>query len=63
MYEGLPQTMKDDIDGLKSIHDWHRFRGTLVKGGQVTKAQIKEALAVFPPQSHPVCRITSELEL
>lgn len=54
-YAGLPQDVKDRIDGLYAEHDIIRSFG-----GRVTPEKKAELNATYPPQRHPVVRIHPE---
>lgn len=54
-YAGLPQDVKDRIDGLYAEHDIIRSFG-----GRVTPEKRAELNATYPPQRHPVVRTHPE---
>ena len=50
-YDGLPDEIKDRIDGLTAVHDWaHSF------GLGMDAERIEQMRAQFPPAEHPVVR-------
>jgi taurine dioxygenase len=58
-YAGLPQRVKDRIDGLVAVHDFGNFRDGLRKKG-ATEAQIEAFNAQYPNPQHPVVRTHPE---
>lgn len=54
-YDGLPDAVRERIDGLVAVHDWRRSFGLAMAPEQV------EALSPqFPPVEHPVVRVHPE---
>src|SRR5262249_16938388 len=50
-YAGLPDEVKDRIDGLTAVHDWaHSF------GRGMDPERIEQMREQFPPAEHPVVR-------
>lgn len=50
-YDGLPEEVKDRIDGLRAVHDFsHSF------GRQLSAPELEEMRARFPAVDHPVVR-------
>jgi taurine dioxygenase len=58
-YDGLPETVKDRIDGLVALHDFENFRrGLRAKGA--SEAEIAAFDAKYPNALHPVVRTHPE---
>ncbi len=58
-YAGLPQRIKDRIDGLVAVHDFGNFRAGLRRKG-ATEEQIDAFNARYPNPEHPVVRTHPE---
>jgi taurine dioxygenase len=58
-YDGLPDGVKDRVDGLTAVHDFGNFREGLRKRG-ATEEQIAEFNAKYPNPEHPVIRTHPE---
>ena len=58
-YEGLPQRIKDAVEGRVARHDFARFRVGLQKAG-ASEDEIAEADAKYPNPHHPVIRTHPE---
>jgi taurine dioxygenase len=58
-YDGLPQRIKDRIDGQVARHDFAGFRRGLRRGGAST-TEIAEFDATYPNPEHPVIRTHPE---
>jgi len=58
-YDGLPQEVKDEVDGRTARHDFARFRTGLEKAG-ASAEEIEEANARYPNPHHPVIRTHPE---
>jgi taurine dioxygenase len=54
-YEGLPQSLKERIDGLTAIHDFTHVFGRHLTGEKLTEMQQK-----YPQVEHPVIRTHPE---
>jgi taurine dioxygenase len=54
-YDGLPDALRDRIDGLTAIHDWRRSFGLAMDPEQVAALSPQ-----FPPIEHPVVRVHPE---
>jgi taurine dioxygenase len=54
-YDGLPERIKEQIDGLVAVHDWRQSFGL----GMAPEA-VEELSPRFPPVEHPVVRIHPE---
>ena len=50
-YQGLPDDLKERIDGLRAIHDFSQSFGF-----GLTPEQLEESRKKFPPAEHPVVR-------
>lgn len=58
-YEGLPQRIKDKVEGKVARHDFENFRKRLIKNG-ATSEQIEEFDRTYPNPEHPVIRTHPE---
>lgn len=58
-YDGLPEHVKDRIDGLVAMHDFEGFRKKLRARG-ATPAELEAFNAKFPNAFHPVVRTHPE---
>jgi len=58
-YEGLPEEVKDQIDGKLAVHDFEGFRKGLRRRG-VDEAVIQRHLSDYPNPEHPVVRTHPE---
>lgn len=58
-YEGLPQRIKDEVEGTVARHDFDNFRRRLVKNG-ATADEIEEFDRTYPNPEHPVIRTHPE---
>jgi taurine dioxygenase len=58
-YEGLPESVKDRIDGLVAVHDFEAFRRGLIRRG-ATETEIATFNAAYPDAYHPVVRTHPE---
>ena len=54
-YDGLSDTFKKMIDGLRAVHDFQNFR-VLFKKTQEDEAKLRKMEELFPNPSHPVVR-------
>ncbi len=54
-YEGLSETFKKMIDGLRAVHDFANFR-VLFKNTDEDRAKLRKMEELFPNPSHPVVR-------
>ena len=54
-YEGLSDTFKKMIDGLRAVHDFQNFR-VLFKNTDEDRAKLRKMEELFPNPSHPVVR-------
>jgi taurine dioxygenase len=53
--EGLSDTFKKMIDGLRAVHDFQNFR-VLFKNTEEDRARLRKMEELFPNPSHPVLR-------
>ena len=58
-YDGLPQRIKDRVDGRTSRHDFPNFRARLRQGG-ATEDEIAALVVEYPNPEHPVIRTHPE---
>lgn len=58
-YDGLPQRIKDRVDGRVARHDFPNFRRRLRHNG-ASEEQIEEFNATYPNPEHPVIRTHPE---
>ena len=58
-YDGLPQRIKDEVDGLVARHDFTGFRRKMIRRG-ATPEQVDEFNATYPNPEHPVIRTHPE---
>ncbi|MBT7430778.1 MAG: taurine dioxygenase, partial [Ilumatobacter sp.] len=58
-YDGLPQRVRDRVDGLVARHDFAGFRRGLQRRG-ATDEEIAEFNATYPNPEHPVIRTHPE---
>ena len=58
-YDGLPQRVRDRVDGLVARHDFAGFRRGLKRRG-ATDEEIAEFNATYPNPEHPVIRTHPE---
>ncbi|HTP91661.1 MAG TPA: TauD/TfdA family dioxygenase [Xanthobacteraceae bacterium] len=54
-YEGLSETFRKMIDGLRAVHDFQNFR-VLFKNTDEDRAKLRKMEEMFPNPSHPVVR-------
>jgi taurine dioxygenase len=54
-YEGLSETFRKMIDGLKAVHDFQNFR-VLFKKTEEDQARLRKMEELYPNPSHPVVR-------
>jgi taurine dioxygenase len=54
-YEGLSDTFKKMIEGLRAVHDFQNFR-VLFKNTDEDRAKLRRMEELFPNPSHPVVR-------
>ena len=54
-YDGLSDTFKTMIDGLRAVHDFQNFR-VLFKNTDEDRAKLRKMEELFPNPSHPVVR-------
>jgi taurine dioxygenase len=54
-YEGLSQSFRNMIDGLRAVHDFQNFR-VLFKKTEEDQAKLRKMEEMFPNPSHPVVR-------
>jgi len=54
-YEGLSDTFKKTIDGLRAVHDFQNFR-VLFTNADEDRAKLRKMEELFPNPSHPVVR-------
>jgi taurine dioxygenase len=54
-YEGLSDTFKTMIEGLRAVHDFQNFRA-LFKNTEEDRAKLRKMEELFPNPSHPVVR-------
>jgi len=58
-YEGLPEPVKDEIEGKVAVHDFPGFRAQLRRDGR-SKEEIDAFLEEYPNPEHPVVRTHPE---
>jgi len=58
-YEGLPDEVKQEIDGAVAVHDFAHFRRGLIKAGK-TPEEIEAFNAAYPMVEHPILRTHPE---
>ena len=58
-YDGLPQRIKDRVDGRVARHDFTNFRRRMIRNG-ATPEQVDEFNATYPNPEHPVIRTHPE---
>jgi taurine dioxygenase len=58
-YDGLPQRIKDRVDGRTARHDFPNFRARLRQGG-ATEDEIAALVVEYPNPEHPVIRTHPE---
>ncbi|MGB3736792.1 MAG: TauD/TfdA family dioxygenase [Ilumatobacter sp.] len=58
-YDGLPDSVKERVDGATARHDFTRFKIGLRKQGK-TEAEIAEVEKLYPNPHHPVIRTHPE---
>ncbi|WP_173401477.1 TauD/TfdA dioxygenase family protein [Ilumatobacter coccineus] len=58
-YDGLPQRIKERVDGLVARHDFTNFRRRMIRNG-ATPEQVAEFDATYPNPEHPVVRTHPE---
>ncbi len=58
-YEGLSESVKDQIDGKVALHDFAHFRIGLRKAGK-TEAEIEAFNRAYPSVEHPIVRTHPE---
>jgi taurine dioxygenase len=58
-YDGLPEHIKDRVDGLTAVHDFGNFRAGMRKRG-ASEEQIDAFNAKYPNPEHPVIRTHPE---
>jgi taurine dioxygenase len=58
-YDGLPQRIKDRVEGLVARHDFPSFR-TLLRRRGASDAEVADMEALYPNPEHPVIRTHPE---
>lgn len=58
-YEGLPDPVKEKIDGAFAVHDFGHFRAGLRKAGK-SEAEIEAFNKAYPKVEHPIVRTHPE---
>lgn len=59
-YEGLPDRLKEQIDGKTAEHDWHFFRLIIQANSLWSDERVEQTQQEYPPQHHPIVRTHPE---